>query len=170
MPRDHARPRRLHAGLDGQHRTPDRCCVIDDGSAQETVTVTATTPATFTATAARAHDGTTAPFAVISQSFPRAGQGWLNFLTGAGWLPQLPAQPGPDPATAASLAGVLKALADFARIKTGPVAVGRAGCSPCSQNPAAQLPVSPAAAQPPATALPGTNSALLSLTGWNRPA
>ena len=34
------------------------------------------------------------------------------------------------------------------------------------QNPAAQLPVSPAVAQPPATALPVTNSALLSLTGW----
>jgi hypothetical protein len=139
---------------------------IDDGSAQETVTVTATTPATFTATAVHAHDGTTAPFAVLSQSFPRTGQGWLNFLTGAGWLPQLPAQPSPDPATAASLAGVLKALADFAVMKKA-LSPSDGRLLAVLQNPAAQLPVSPAAAQPPATALPVTNSALLSLTGWN---
>ena len=85
--------------------------VIDDGSAQETVTVTATDRrATFTATAVNAHDGTTTPFAILSQSFPSIGQGWLNFLTGAGWLTRLPEQPGPDSATAASLADVLQAL------------------------------------------------------------
>ncbi len=35
----------------------------------------------------------------------------------AGWLNSLAAQGNPDPATAASLAGVLTALLDFARIK-----------------------------------------------------
>ena len=91
--------------------------VIDDGTAQETVTVTAVSATTFTAVTVNAHDGTTTPFAIVSQSFPNIGQGWLNFLIGSGWLTNLPAQPGPDPATAAGLAAVLKALADFAVMK-----------------------------------------------------
>ena len=36
------------------------------------------------------------------------------------------------------------------------------------QNPSATLPVSPSAQQQPAPTLPGSNSALLSLTGWDR--
>ena len=145
---------------------PGSALVIDDGSAQETVTVTATTPTTFTATAVHAHDGTTTPFAILSQSSPRIGQGWLNFLTGTGWLTELPEQPGPDAATAASLADVLKALADFAVMKKA-FSPSDSRLLAVLQNPAAQLPVSPAMAQQPATALPVTNSALLSLTGWN---
>ena len=146
---------------------PGSVLVIDDGSAQETVTVTATTPATFSAVAVNAHDGTASPFAIVSQSFPAVSQGWLNFLIGAGWLTGQPAQPGPGPATAASLTGVLAALADFARIKQAlSPADGR--LLAVLQNPSAVLPVSPAAAQSPATALPVTSSALLSLTGWDR--
>jgi hypothetical protein len=93
------------------------------------------------------------------------GTGWLNSLIGAGWQTALPQQPGPDPATAAKLAEALQSIADFAVMK--------AALSPSDgrllavlKNPSAQLPVSPAAVQPPATALPVTNSALLSLTGW----
>ena len=141
--------------------------VIDDGSAQEAVTVTAVTPTTFTATATKAHDGTTTPFPVVGASFPAIGEGWLNCLAATGWLTGSAGQDGPDPATAASLTGVLTALPDFARHEAGPVARPTAGCSRVLQNPSAQLPVSPAAAQLPTTALPAANSALLSLTGWS---
>jgi Neuraminidase-like domain/FHA domain/Salmonella virulence plasmid 28.1kDa A protein len=144
--------------------------VIDDGSAQETVTVTAVNPpanpTSFTAVAAKAHDGTGTPFAIVSRSFPAIGQGWLNFLSGSGWLAGAAQAAGPDPATAAELAGVLTALADFAVMKQAlSPADGR--LLAVLQNPAAQLPVSPVAAQSPAATLPATKSALLSLTGWN---
>ena len=141
--------------------------VIDDGSAQETVTVTATTPATFTAVAAKAHNGAATPFVIVSKSFPAVGQGWLNYLTGAGWLTGAARQDGPAPATAASLAGVLTAVTDFAVIKQA-LSPSDSRLLAVLQNPSAQLPVSPAAAQLPAAALPAANSALLSLTGWNR--
>ncbi|HEV2451110.1 MAG TPA: neuraminidase-like domain-containing protein [Streptosporangiaceae bacterium] len=75
---------------------------------------------------------------------PAIGSGWLNFLAADG---------APAPATAASLAGVLTALVDFARIKQA--------LSPGDERLLAVL-------QDPAATLPdGQNqSALLSLTGW----
>ena len=59
----------------------------------------------------------------------------------------------PDPATAASLAGVLTALLDFARLKQA--------LSPADERLLAVL-------QDPAAALPSGGSALLSLTGWDQ--
>ncbi len=140
--------------------------VIDDGSAQEAVTVTAVTATTFTATATKAHDGTTTPFPVVGASFPAIGEGWLNCLTATGWLTGSAGQDGPDPATAASLTGVLTAMADFAVMKQA-LSPSDSRLLAVLQNPSAQLPVSPVAAQLPTTALPAANSALLSLTGWS---
>jgi ABC toxin N-terminal region/Neuraminidase-like domain/FHA domain/PA14 domain len=140
--------------------------VIDDGAAQETVTVTAVTAASFTAVAAKGHDGATTPFSIISKSFPVIGQGWLNYLTGAGWLTGAAGQFGPDPATAAALTGVLTAVADFAVMKQA-LSPSDGRLLAVLQNPSAQLPVSPAAAQSQAAALPASGSALLSLTGWS---
>jgi hypothetical protein len=113
-----------------------------------------------------AYLATAKPFGTLGQSFPGLGQGWLNSLTGGGWLGTLPQLPGPDPATAASLAGVLKALADFAVMKKV-MSPSDGRLLAVLQNPAAQLPVNQTTAQPPATTLPLANSALLSLTGWD---
>ncbi len=145
--------------------------VIDDGDRQETVTVTAVSPATgnpvtFSAVAAKAHDGS-APFPILSASFPEIGRGWLNFLVSAGWLGDQPAMPGPDPATAASLYSVLQALCDFARIKRA-LSPADSRLLTALKDPAAQLPVSQAAGPNVAASLPLTDSALLSLTGWDR--
>ena len=139
--------------------------VIDDGSAQETVTVTAVTATTFSAVAVHAHDGTTtSPFAIVDQSF--LGQSWLNSLIGQGWLSP-PAQQGPDPATAVGLTGVLTALLDFSRIKQA-LSPNDSRLLAVLQNPSATLPVSASVQQQPAPTLPAINSALLSLTGWDR--
>ncbi len=140
--------------------------VIDDGAAQETVTVTATAPTTFSAVAVNGHDGTTTPFAIVSSSNPVIGEGWLNFLIGSGWLTGLPTRPGPDPATAASLTGVLQAVSDFARMKQA-LSPADSRLLAVLQDPGATLPTSPAVAQTQPSMLPVTNSALLSLTGWN---
>jgi peptidoglycan hydrolase-like protein with peptidoglycan-binding domain len=119
--------------------------IIDSGSAQETVTVTATTPATFSAVAVNPHDGTASSFAIVDRSFPTIGQGWLNTLAVG--------QKSPDSATAASLCGVLTALLDFARIKRA-LSPGDERLLAILQNPAATLPNTP------------NQTALLSLTGW----
>jgi hypothetical protein len=116
--------------------------VIDDATAQETVTVTAVTSTTFSAVAANAHDGASAPFAILSRSVPALSRGWLNFLT---------AQGDPDQTTATALCGVLAAMLDFARIKQA--------LSPTDQRLLAVI------ANPPAV-LPNNQPALLSLTGW----
>ena len=117
--------------------------VVDRGAAQEAVTVTAVTPTTFSAVAAHPHDGTVTPFVIVGQAAPRLGRGWLNFLTPAG---------DPDLATAARLDDVLVALLDFARIKQA--------LSPNDQRLLSVL-------QDPSAYLPGgSQSALLSLTGW----
>ena len=70
-----------------------------------------------------------------------------------GWLNLLAAQGAPDAATAASLAGVLAALADFSRLKQA--------LSPSDGRLLAVL-------GNPAATLPGGQSALLSLTGWSQ--
>jgi pSer/pThr/pTyr-binding forkhead associated (FHA) protein len=116
--------------------------VIGSGPAQETVTVSAATLTTFTATAVNAHDGTVTPFPIVSQSTPQTGQGWLNFLARALET---------DLATAASLAGVLTALVDFAAMKQA--------LSPSDERLLTVL-------QDPGAVLPNNQSALLSLTGW----
>ena len=85
--------------------------VIDDGSAQETVTVTAITPTTFSATATNSHDGTAAPFAIVSRSYPRLGQGWLNYLAAQGPAGPAPAgEPDRRADRAAGLPGMKQAL------------------------------------------------------------
>jgi Neuraminidase-like domain len=139
--------------------------VIDDGTAQETITVTTLTPTGFTATTVSAHDGSANPFAVVSHAQPSVGQGWLNFLIGQGWLSSVPAQD-PSPAISASLAKVLTASLDFARMKKA-LSPNDGRLLGVLQNPAATLPYGPAIPQPAATALPATQSALLSLTGWS---
>jgi hypothetical protein len=117
--------------------------VVDRGSAQEAVTVTAVTATTFSAVAAHPHDGTATPFVIVNQAAPQIGHGWLNFLTPAG---------DPGLTTAAKLCDVLTALLDFARIKQA--------LSPNDERLLAVL-------QDPSAYLPGgSQSALLSLTGW----
>jgi hypothetical protein len=120
--------------------------VIDVGAAQETVTVTAITPTTFTATTANPHDGTLTPFPIVSQAAPAIGQGWLNLLPVTGI---------PDTSVAANLRDVLSGVLDYARIK--------ATLSPKDErllnvleNPSLKLPNDP-----------NDHSALLSLTRWN---
>jgi peptidoglycan hydrolase-like protein with peptidoglycan-binding domain len=88
--------------------SPGAVLLIDRGPAQETVTVTATTPTSFTAVIAKPHDGTTTPFPIVGAAMARLGRGWLNFLASTG---------SPDAATAASLRDVLAALLDFAAMK-----------------------------------------------------
>jgi Neuraminidase-like domain/FHA domain len=106
---------------------------------------------------------TAAEIAYLGTAIPSVSPSWLNLLIGSGWLSG--PQAGPDQATAASLAGVLKALTDFARMKQA-LSPSDGRLLAVLQNPGATLPVSPAVAQLPATALPVTGSALLSLTGW----
>jgi len=120
--------------------------VIDSGGAQETVTVASCTPTTFTAVAANAHDGTAMPFPIVSRSSPQTGCGWLNFLAAIH-------DPDPDLAMAASLAGVLSDLLDFAFLKHA--------LSPSDQRLLTVL-------QNPAGTLPNNQSVLLSLTGWSQ--
>jgi hypothetical protein len=128
--------------------------VIDTGTAQETVTVTAVapsaTPPTFTAVAAHAHDGTVTPFPIVGQSAPDIESGWLNFLPGQP-DPGVPNNPIPDLATAARLTQVLIALLDFSRIKQV--------LSPNDERLLELL-------QSPAASLPNGQTALQSLTGW----
>ena len=126
--------------------------VIDTGTIQETVKVTAATTSTFTAVAAHAHDGTTTPFPIVSQAASAIGGGWLNFLSG---------QPDPDPinapvpdlTTAASLGQVLSGLLNFSRIKQA--------LSPNDQRLLQLL-------QNPSAILPNGQTALISLTGWTQ--
>jgi hypothetical protein len=119
---------------------------------------------------------TAAEIAWLTTAIPSVSPSWLNLLIGSGWLAGPPgsgtagsgsaAQAGPDPATAASLGGVLKALADFARMKQA-LSPSDGRLLAVLQNPGATLPVSPSVAQSPAAVLPVTGSALLSLTGWS---
>ena len=132
--------------------TPGTGLVIDTGSAQETITVTSTTAATFSAVAAKPHDGSASPFPIVSQTFPDISKGWLNFLLGfRSAIGDLCVVPAADVATAASLCDVLAALLDFARIKQA--------LSPSDSRMLAVL-------QQPGATLPSGQPALLSLTGW----
>jgi peptidoglycan hydrolase-like protein with peptidoglycan-binding domain len=54
--------------------------VIDTGALQESVTVTAATATTFTATTANPHNGTVTPFPIVDAPSAATGQGWLNLL------------------------------------------------------------------------------------------
>jgi hypothetical protein len=122
--------------------------VVDTGAAQEVISVTQLTPPskplTFSATTARAHDGSTAPFPIVGQASPDVGHGWLNFLA---------TTRDPDLATAARLGTVLVALLDFARIKQA--------LSPSDERLLAVL-------KNPVAKLSNGLSALLSLTGWDQ--
>ena len=88
--------------------------VIDQGAAQETVTVTAitaataVTPATFSAVTTKPHNGTASPFPIVGQSAAAVGQGWFNFMPTSG---------SPDAMLSARLREILTALLDYARIK-----------------------------------------------------
>ncbi len=117
--------------------------VIDVGATQETVTVTAVAPTTFTATTVNPHDGTVTPFPVVSVAAPAIGQGWLNFLSVTDY---------PDAPTAASLRDVLSGILQFARFK--------AALSPKDERLLDVL-------ENPALQLANGDSALLKLTGWN---
>lgn len=116
--------------------------IIDSGAAQEAVTVTATTATTFSAVTTKAHNGTATPFAIVNQSLPNIGRGWMNFM---------PASGSPDAPTSASLRDVLTALLDYARIKAA-----------LSPNDGRLL----AAIQNPAAVNPDGTQPLLTLTGW----
>jgi hypothetical protein len=122
--------------------------VIGSGGSQETVTVTAVTPATtttparFSAVTTKPHDGTVTPFPIVSQAAPIIGQGWFNFL---------PVSGDPDAALSARLRDVLTALLDFARIKTA-----------LSSSDERVLD----ALQDPAATAPDGTLPLLTLTGW----
>jgi peptidoglycan hydrolase-like protein with peptidoglycan-binding domain len=134
--------------------------VIDGGSAQETVTVTAVTPpTTFTATTTHAHDGTVTPFPVVDQAAPDLGHGWLNSL-GIAWDPVHP-----DLVTAGRLCNVLTALLDYARIKQA-LSPSDERLLAVLKNPAAMLPNTDTPLADPTTPVPASQSALLSLTGW----
>ena len=80
--RHHDRPgsRHLHARLDDQHRGR-LGAGHRHGSAQETVTVTPATATTFSAVAAKPHDGTSLAVPDRQPAFPDISQGWLNFLS-----------------------------------------------------------------------------------------
>jgi hypothetical protein len=120
--------------------------VIDTGTAQETVAVTAITSTTFSAVTTKSHTGSTAaPFSIVDQAQPAIGQGWLNFLTGMA---------NPTTAVAAKLGDVLTALLDFARIKQA--------LSPSDER------VLNVLEDPTATLPPNNQLALLSLTGWTQ--
>jgi hypothetical protein len=118
--------------------------VIDVGSAQETVTVTATTATTFTTITTKPHDGTVTPFPIVNANLPNVGQGWLDFLA---------ASQDPDSATAASLRDVLMSLLNYARVKQV--------LSPNDERLLGVL-------QNPAATMPNGASALLSLTRWDQ--
>jgi hypothetical protein len=83
--------------------------VIDAGAAQEAVTVTATTPGTFSAATTKAHDGTVQPFPILGQPLAAIGKGWLNSLPVAG---------SPDTATATALRDVLGSVLDYIWIRS----------------------------------------------------
>jgi ABC toxin N-terminal region/Neuraminidase-like domain/Putative peptidoglycan binding domain len=55
--------------------------VIDTGSLQETVTVTAVTATTFTAVTVNPHNGTVTAFPIVDAPNASTGQGWLNLLS-----------------------------------------------------------------------------------------
>jgi len=55
--------------------------VIDTGTLQETVTVTAVTVKTFSAVTVNPHNGTTTAFPIVNAPLASTGQGWLNGLT-----------------------------------------------------------------------------------------
>jgi len=116
--------------------------IIDSGTAQEAVTVTAVTATTFSAVTTKPHNGTATPFAIVNQSLPAIGHGWMNFISTSS---------SPDAPTSASLRDALTALLDYARIKTA-LSPGDERLLAAIQNP---LAVNPDGSQP-----------LLTLTGW----
>lgn len=126
--------------------------VIDTGTAQETVTVTAITPTAFTALTAQAHDGTSTPFPIVSVATPNISRGWLNFLPGQPNA-AAPALASPNPSVTASLGGVLTALLDFSRMKQA--------LSPNDERLMQML-------QNPGKLLPNGQTAIISLTGWSQ--
>jgi peptidoglycan hydrolase-like protein with peptidoglycan-binding domain len=117
--------------------------ILDSGAAQEAITVSATTPTTFSAATTKAHDGTVTPFPIVSQSAPVIGRGWLNFLSAAG---------APDTATCGQLRDVLTAMLDYARIK--------AALAPKDGRLLSLV-------QHPQAIGPDGSPALLALTGWS---
>jgi hypothetical protein len=120
--------------------------VIDSGTAQETVTVTATTPTTFSAVTTTPHTGSaTAPFPIVDQAQPAVGQGWLNSLTGMA---------DPTASVAPKLGDVLNAMLDFSRIKQA-LSSSDERVLDVLEEPAATLP-------------PNNQLALLTLTGWTQ--
>jgi hypothetical protein len=82
--------------------------VIDIGTAQEVVTVTGITAATFSTLTLKPHNGTAIPFPIVGQAFPDIGRGWFNFLSMSN---------ADDSGVGASLRDVLATLLDFVRIK-----------------------------------------------------
>lgn len=126
--------------------------VIDTGTLQETINVTAVTATTFTATATKAHDGTVTPFYVVSAASPDVSRGWLNFLPGTPNQNSVGGAPA-NAAIALRLRDVLASLLDFARIKQA--------LSPSDERLMQLL-------QNPSNVLPNGQTALVSLTGWSQ--
>jgi Neuraminidase-like domain/FHA domain/Salmonella virulence plasmid 28.1kDa A protein len=113
---------------------------------------------------------TAAEIAYLGTALPITGQSWLSVLDPQGWL-STNAQQAPDPATATSLTAVLTALLDFSLMKQA-LSPADSRLLAVLANPSATLPVTvpvsgPVTVPVTATTLPATNSALLSLTGWD---
>ncbi len=130
--------------------------VIDSGTNQETVTVSAITATTFTAIATLSHHGSVTPFPIVSALSAQVGMGWLN------WLPSPPHPPGvpfsdslgsayPDAAQSPALDAILGTVLDFARLKQA--------LSPGDERVMQTI-------QAPAAIQANGQSAILSLTGW----
>ena len=124
--------------------------IVDSGAAQETVTVSATTATSFTATAQNNHDGSSTAFPIVSVAQPVLNKGWLNSLPGAPNADPVNT-PSPDLATAAKLTLVLAGVLNFTRLKKA-----------LSKSDERLL----KALQNPVASLPNGQSALLGLTGW----
>jgi pSer/pThr/pTyr-binding forkhead associated (FHA) protein len=117
---------------------------------------------------------TAAEIGYLGTALPITGQSWLSVLDPQGWL-NTNAQQAPDPATATSLTAVLTALLDFSLMKQA-LSPADSRLLAVLANPSATLPVTvpvsglvsgPVTVPVTATTLPATNSALLSLTGWD---
>jgi hypothetical protein len=132
------------------HIVPGVRLAVDAGVAAEIVEVTATTATSFTATFAKAHDGSATPFAIVSAPSPDAGRGWLNTLPGLPFQDPLgPTYKGGG--DGARLRATLKAALDFARLKNA--------LSPSDERLLETL-------KAPGTLLPNGRTALADLTGW----
>ena len=124
--------------------------LIDAGAAQETVEVTAIAATSFNAVTTQAHDGSAAPFPIVSAPSPDVGRGWLNLLPGSPYSDVL-GSAYPDGADGARLRATVQALLDFARLK--------AALSPSDERLLQTL-------QAPGAILPNGQTALANLAGW----